>query len=1433
MTTKKLGIRSSKRVKYSDLDEQIHKDDDIKEIDATFNVELFNYYLKDPQLTFQGLEKMILYSQKFDISQFAQDYILETRNESYLLNLLLDAKHRKKREIYLVFTVMEKLLLHVASFNDQSDLDAYHRVKSYGNVLSKNLLRNHKSTIFDIMLKTDSGHTPSQIDNLSSALKLLVSIVTQNKFIAKEALIQINFQNNNFNNLLYASYQKSNLEIRSCLIRFFASFYLVGDFEIIKEISTKHRFIQSFFPELYKDTAQNIIMLISVLHQKLITFNSYKIGNDTLEENVNKENFNGVSKTVKVNIFNVSTLLHLGMLYFWKEDGDWDKIVYTHEGYPKMLYDSLPDPKPYKYTQNSLSALVDYSIPDIIKCHVLNFLTPTSLSHDPEALVVKPLLAFLDSSLIRALKVLENLELSEFKDEYETKGHKEEGTGENIREESVPLGNLYVQRLCQIFPDLSILLNLFNFITPSLSQKSTWSPLIALLLRIFVSASRALCYLFNADIAVKSRVIRRTFVKFLDYCVKQLGTLANFYNPISVDKKDLKIGELTLLLDWISITVEVLEKCHYFVGVLSYSIFKFPNLFLDANNSVDENDHNINDSLESRNSKKNTLTTCKSHKNMIKTPVHELVRIILSTCYQIFKTKNIKFFDYINKKLNTQKIMSQAFEDMSHYKSLWILETFFTALFHTEKTELEERKYVLKAMKNNETNFDVDKIIDHYLVPAVTSYCVDTIMRPEANSEISLGDFLAKIPLKDNFEYNFLQQNLRRFYNKPAKFLMDALMDVECIDKPNETVSDQLSIKSVIINDTLLDQTITLRKKHPNNLSAVKLHHDTLQMAYTLASHLISHLPPSNVRLPDILHFIENKLTKIIVSKDEIGGSKKALQIIKWRQMGRMLTNQSYISRAHLLAQLICFYSPVLTLDNSEILGLIYNLCPSNESRNVIFKPPYLWSHKGAKIILSSLLNKQPDAHSLWEHKEIHEQIFEILRSDWLKCSTLNFPSKIPLTYESIIFENELDISSHSIYDPRYLLPLFYHVTSSGNILNVGKFITMGCLNYVLCGITSYDQNFRKLSISTLDNIYQQLFTYDSSFKPREQILFFLKLLKNTLNWEKRVPHLIVSFWMEFLNILLNPAHILFKTILRILLQSPYLITRDIPSFDKLYYSCLPQRNHERQFLLQTLESGLRDNEDLKLLFRADRCYLSILMSMHSYNSYHNIIVFKILAKCIVIDKPVMLKNASFLSWMVDKFADFDASKIEGERLLDLLYKLLTLPTQIDNYFPFFRHLEISDINLNYFKNCVIAAQLFHIHRNIRLLNIRLLVISINLAIFAKYVSVLNKYSSKFITDILLNILDMCQNSYHGFKFDNDTEILIDNDNCNINEHLKPLISNLTHLLVLSNKDVIANSFKLGENDEIPFFSQERQIIFEISLECLQKYYDLLIQVDH
>ncbi|XP_065314881.1 uncharacterized protein LOC135923837 isoform X3 [Gordionus sp. m RMFG-2023] len=1320
MTTKKLGIRSSKRVKYSDLDEQIHKDDDIKEIDATFNVELFNYYLKDPQLTFQGLEKMILYSQKFDISQFAQDYILETRNESYLLNLLLDAKHRKKREIYLVFTVMEKLLLHVASFNDQSDLDAYHRVKSYGNVLSKNLLRNHKSTIFDIMLKTDSGHTPSQIDNLSSALKLLVSIVTQNKFIAKEALIQINFQNNNFNNLLYASYQKSNLEIRSCLIRFFASFYLVGDFEIIKEISTKHRFIQSFFPELYKDTAQNIIMLISVLHQKLITFNSYKIGNDTLEENVNKENFNGVSKTVKVNIFNVSTLLHLGMLYFWKEDGDWDKIVYTHEGYPKM-----------------------------------------------------------------------------------------------------------------IFPDLSILLNLFNFITPSLSQKSTWSPLIALLLRIFVSASRALCYLFNADIAVKSRVIRRTFVKFLDYCVKQLGTLANFYNPISVDKKDLKIGELTLLLDWISITVEVLEKCHYFVGVLSYSIFKFPNLFLDANNSVDENDHNINDSLESRNSKKNTLTTCKSHKNMIKTPVHELVRIILSTCYQIFKTKNIKFFDYINKKLNTQKIMSQAFEDMSHYKSLWILETFFTALFHTEKTELEERKYVLKAMKNNETNFDVDKIIDHYLVPAVTSYCVDTIMRPEANSEISLGDFLAKIPLKDNFEYNFLQQNLRRFYNKPAKFLMDALMDVECIDKPNETVSDQLSIKSVIINDTLLDQTITLRKKHPNNLSAVKLHHDTLQMAYTLASHLISHLPPSNVRLPDILHFIENKLTKIIVSKDEIGGSKKALQIIKWRQMGRMLTNQSYISRAHLLAQLICFYSPVLTLDNSEILGLIYNLCPSNESRNVIFKPPYLWSHKGAKIILSSLLNKQPDAHSLWEHKEIHEQIFEILRSDWLKCSTLNFPSKIPLTYESIIFENELDISSHSIYDPRYLLPLFYHVTSSGNILNVGKFITMGCLNYVLCGITSYDQNFRKLSISTLDNIYQQLFTYDSSFKPREQILFFLKLLKNTLNWEKRVPHLIVSFWMEFLNILLNPAHILFKTILRILLQSPYLITRDIPSFDKLYYSCLPQRNHERQFLLQTLESGLRDNEDLKLLFRADRCYLSILMSMHSYNSYHNIIVFKILAKCIVIDKPVMLKNASFLSWMVDKFADFDASKIEGERLLDLLYKLLTLPTQIDNYFPFFRHLEISDINLNYFKNCVIAAQLFHIHRNIRLLNIRLLVISINLAIFAKYVSVLNKYSSKFITDILLNILDMCQNSYHGFKFDNDTEILIDNDNCNINEHLKPLISNLTHLLVLSNKDVIANSFKLGENDEIPFFSQERQIIFEISLECLQKYYDLLIQVDH
>ncbi|XP_065314882.1 uncharacterized protein LOC135923837 isoform X4 [Gordionus sp. m RMFG-2023] len=1297
-------------------------------------------------------------------------------------------------------------------------------------------------------------------------------------------------------------------------------------------------------------------MLISVLHQKLITFNSYKIGNDTLEENVNKENFNGVSKTVKVNIFNVSTLLHLGMLYFWKEDGDWDKIVYTHEGYPKMneetivqseeiiepeltknvrdcvhsfmidlltshkygiifkrkhssniytrnsnhymtlflrhfpppfwftnihilkrstdlivgiiracpeqfpiylqnlqkdlepkinlrwnrcfnfiqlLYDSLPDPKPYKYTQNSLSALVDYSIPDIIKCHVLNFLTPTSLSHDPEALVVKPLLAFLDSSLIRALKVLENLELSEFKDEYETKGHKEEGTGENIREESVPLGNLYVQRLCQIFPDLSILLNLFNFITPSLSQKSTWSPLIALLLRIFVSASRALCYLFNADIAVKSRVIRRTFVKFLDYCVKQLGTLANFYNPISVDKKDLKIGELTLLLDWISITVEVLEKCHYFVGVLSYSIFKFPNLFLDANNSVDENDHNINDSLESRNSKKNTLTTCKSHKNMIKTPVHELVRIILSTCYQIFKTKNIKFFDYINKKLNTQKIMSQAFEDMSHYKSLWILETFFTALFHTEKTELEERKYVLKAMKNNETNFDVDKIIDHYLVPAVTSYCVDTIMRPEANSEISLGDFLAKIPLKDNFEYNFLQQNLRRFYNKPAKFLMDALMDVECIDKPNETVSDQLSIKSVIINDTLLDQTITLRKKHPNNLSAVKLHHDTLQMAYTLASHLISHLPPSNVRLPDILHFIENKLTKIIVSKDEIGGSKKALQIIKWRQMGRMLTNQSYISRAHLLAQLICFYSPVLTLDNSEILGLIYNLCPSNESRNVIFKPPYLWSHKGAKIILSSLLNKQPDAHSLWEHKEIHEQIFEILRSDWLKCSTLNFPSKIPLTYESIIFENELDISSHSIYDPRYLLPLFYHVTSSGNILNVGKFITMGCLNYVLCGITSYDQNFRKLSISTLDNIYQQLFTYDSSFKPREQILFFLKLLKNTLNWEKRVPHLIVSFWMEFLNILLNPAHILFKTILRILLQSPYLITRDIPSFDKLYYSCLPQRNHERQFLLQTLESGLRDNEDLKLLFRADRCYLSILMSMHSYNSYHNIIVFKILAKCIVIDKPVMLKNASFLSWMVDKFADFDASKIEGERLLDLLYKLLTLPTQIDNYFPFFRHLEISDINLNYFKNCVIAAQLFHIHRNIRLLNIRLLVISINLAIFAKYVSVLNKYSSKFITDILLNILDMCQNSYHGFKFDNDTEILIDNDNCNINEHLKPLISNLTHLLVLSNKDVIANSFKLGENDEIPFFSQERQIIFEISLECLQKYYDLLIQVDH
>lgn len=152
--------------------------------------------------------------------------------------LLNDAQKLKAVDIALIFAVLEKIILTLAS--DPAG-------ESFVMELAEEVLSKHVKTFY-YMLKTTN-----KSNQIKSALKLLIALATLGNRSVKLILTHFSFASSNISSLVTRRNTVDPQDVRACTIHFIIAMLMFGDSVSVRMLVETKGVLASFFPGLVVD----------------------------------------------------------------------------------------------------------------------------------------------------------------------------------------------------------------------------------------------------------------------------------------------------------------------------------------------------------------------------------------------------------------------------------------------------------------------------------------------------------------------------------------------------------------------------------------------------------------------------------------------------------------------------------------------------------------------------------------------------------------------------------------------------------------------------------------------------------------------------------------------------------------------------------------------------------------------------------------------------------------------------------------------------------------------------------------------------------------------------------------------------------------------------------------------------------------------------
>lgn len=216
---------------------------------------------------------------------FAQDFLAGGGTSALLLAPLTSEDKVKAVDVAAVFNAVETVVLRVVR-----DLPQYQAVAMD---LVRQVLSDFPKKLVLLISGTNTAY------QAKSVLRMLTAFVTLGPLAAREVLMKLNLEHNNWELLPRRSSRRDAPDVRTCFTHFLLAFLVDPHPGVLKEFVDRKTRLSSLFPGLMWDQSETVQLVLVTLRAKIL-------------ENT------AVSRTIKMKLFGSHSIRPLLGLFKWK-----------------------------------------------------------------------------------------------------------------------------------------------------------------------------------------------------------------------------------------------------------------------------------------------------------------------------------------------------------------------------------------------------------------------------------------------------------------------------------------------------------------------------------------------------------------------------------------------------------------------------------------------------------------------------------------------------------------------------------------------------------------------------------------------------------------------------------------------------------------------------------------------------------------------------------------------------------------------------------------------------------------------------------------------------------------------------------------------------------------------------------------------------------
>lgn len=270
------------------------------------------------------------------------------------------------------------------------------------------------------------------------------------------------------------------------------------------------------------------------------------------------------------------------------------------------------------------------------------------------------------------------------------------------------------------------------------------------------------------------------------------------------------------------------------------------------------------------------------------------------------------------------------------------------------------------------------------------------------------------------------------------------------------------------------------------------------------------------------------------------------------------------------------------------------------------------------------------------------DELFKNFNQKYLQNSLNCYPIEIEMNDRPANIIEQIDNIDR--YDPRFILPMFYHFLSVQFIVKYHKFISYGCFSYVIASLSSYCEQTREISYRILARFYNHL---ECANYPEDRLLWIslMDFIRSGMEKQnQRLECVYTVFLVKVIEILLNPSSYLFPTVRNYLIHSQ-LKPLNYKRIPQLYKTCLfeiPKTNPvsytlHQKFVITWFNDSLRTEKDIKI-WNSKNAFNDMLTYYNSSlcSSENRLLIMKLLIQTAKLSKgvEVFCKKCAIFSWI-------------------------------------------------------------------------------------------------------------------------------------------------------------------------------------------------------